>query len=105
MKFSVVRRFVSAIHIDEANKNWIANSSRVSLTATDPVPASGVKVIQYTFGDAAFQNYSGPFTVPMEGIDYALRYLSFDNVGNKEAERSVKIRMDKTPPVTKRQKA
>ncbi|OGQ06146.1 MAG: hypothetical protein A3F82_08675 [Deltaproteobacteria bacterium RIFCSPLOWO2_12_FULL_44_12] len=86
--------------VDKERKSWLANDSRILLSATDPVPASGVQKIQYTFGDAAFQDFAGPFRVPMENIDYTLRFLSLDNLGNKEQERSLQFRLDKTAPAT-----
>lgn len=68
----------------------------LSFTAVDA--AAGVNRTEYAFDGGAAAVYTGPFGVA-EGV-HALVYRSFDNVGNAEAERTVSITVDATPPLT-----
>lgn len=83
---------------------WYVSPVEITLTATDPLPGSGVAYIQYTLArcaDAAdWQTYAVPFTYARDGA-HNLCYRAVDNVGNVEtAEYDVPFHLDATPPAT-----
>ena len=72
----------------------------VSLSATDN--CSGVKEIDYSLsgaqtGGAALPGGSASVTISAEGTT-TLTYFAKDNAGNQEAQRSLTVKIDKTPP-------
>ncbi len=72
----------------------------VSLSATDN--CSGVKEIDYSLsgaqtGGAALPGGSASVTISAEGTTM-LTYFAKDNAGNQEAQRSLTVKIDKTPP-------
>lgn len=91
---------VSGPSFDDEDLLWIGNGASFVLESTDPVPASGVDKMFYSFNGGAQQEYLQPFGLPQEAVDYELGYSSTDMVGNPEDENKRNVRLDQTPPVT-----
>ena len=98
--------------LDETETIYVSDVT-ITLTATDPLPGTGVAQTFYAFGsvapadpsDSALIPYSGAITVSSsnEG-EHTIHYYSVDNVGNVEwpcKSTTFKIgEADTTPPVT-----
>ena len=83
---------------------WANTDVTVSLTATDAGPAaSGVAEIvvsaagAQTIDPAHFTGTSASITISSEGVTI-LTFHATDNAGNIEADHSIAIRIDRTPP-------
>jgi len=81
---------------------WNRTDVTVELTATDGEGGSGVKEIDYTLSGAetgthAVNGAEATLQVAAEGVT-TLRYYAVDNAGNVETEKSLTIRIDRTPP-------
>jgi hypothetical protein len=87
-----------------ANENgWHNSDITVNLTSADNVGGSGVKAIHYklsgaTQDDQTVSANTVSLAITNEGIT-TLTCYSIDNAGNQEAEQSLKLKLDKTPPV------
>jgi len=79
----------------QGDNDWYISNLEITLSASDN--ASGVQRGKYRLGSGSWQNYTGPFTVSNEGIT-SIHYRSLDNAGNRESERSISLRIDKTAP-------
>ena len=60
----------------------------VAMSAEDNPGGSGVLGTEYSLDGAAFEEYTGPFTVSAEG-SHAVEFFSTDVAGNEEAVKSV----------------
>jgi hypothetical protein len=83
---------------------WNNTPVTVTLSATDNPGGSGVKEVHYSLGGAATgsQVVSGnSATVPIsaEGTT-TLSYFAIDNAGNREAVKTLTVKIDLTPPAT-----
>ena len=72
---------------------WHTTNVTVALNATDDI--SGVNNRQYKINEGSWQNYSSPFIIVTGSKVY---YRSEDRAGNLETEKSIEIKIDKTPP-------
>lgn len=79
---------------------WIRTTTPITLTATDdPECKSGVKITKYKIDTGEWQTYTGSFTIDNECF-HTIYYYSEDNIGHKETEKSIDVRVDDTPPTT-----
>jgi len=83
---------------------WYTGAVGVTLSASDPVPGSGVDKIKYKLnGAATFENYTGTFSPStlLQGVN-KLMYYSTDIAGNgSEADvKSITVNVDTTAPTT-----
>jgi len=78
---------------------WYTSDVEVSLTATDPSPATGVKEIRYRLDgiDTVIPGDAAAFTITTEGI-HALEHWAVDNAGNAESIESQTVNVDKGLP-------
>jgi hypothetical protein len=81
-----------------------ASTSPVTVTLTATDPDGGVSQITYTLsgaqtGGATVAGSSTSFQVSNEGVT-TVTYQATDNAGNVEAPKTLKIKIDKTPPTT-----
>jgi hypothetical protein len=83
---------------------WNNGSVTIILKATDSPGGSGVKSITYTIkassGPSATKTVNGAstsFVLSAEGIT-TVAYHATDNAGNVEAEKTLMVRIDMTPP-------
>jgi hypothetical protein len=77
---------------------WHDGAVTVTLTANDGA-GSGVAATRYRVDGGAWQTYGGPVTIADAGV-HELAYFSADAEGNAEAVRSLRVKVDMTPPVT-----
>ncbi len=81
---------------------WNNTDVTITLTASDNEGGSGVKEIHYQLTGAEEETIPGDSVqIPLttEGI-ITLTYYAVDNGGNIETEKSLEIKLDKTPPQT-----
>jgi hypothetical protein len=81
------------------SSGWWRSSVAVALSASDGA-GIGVAGIRYRVDGGAWQDYGGPFTVTGEGT-HTIEYRSADYLGNAETTRSLQVRIDTRPPVTR----
>jgi hypothetical protein len=79
------------------NNGWWRSAVAVALAASDTV--AGIDHTTYRVDAAAWQTYTIPFTVSVDGA-HNVEYASVDTVGNREVTRSLELRIDTTPPST-----
>ena len=91
-----------AAHVVDVSVDTVAPSSTatvqgatVTVTATDAT--SGVRRTEVRVDGGAWQPYAGPVTVTGEGR-HTVGHRSVDVAGNVEADRSVEVVVDATPP-------
>jgi hypothetical protein len=77
---------------------WYRSDVQVTLIATDNDGGSGVDKTKYSYDNANWNDYAGPFTVNTEGIT-SLYFYSVDIDGNSESTKNIDIKIDKTLPV------
>ena len=77
-------------------EKFYTDNVSVSLSATDE--QSGVANTLYSIDGSAFKNGTS-FSVTGEGT-HKISFYSVDNAGNKEAAKSIVVKIDKTAPVT-----
>jgi len=85
--------------ISISSQQVISTNSSIYLTSSDTL--SGVAKTFYRFDKENYRLYAGgniPFQYLADG-DHVLTYFSTDQVGNKEAEKSMKFYLDKTAPI------
>lgn len=84
-----------AASISNAGANgWHRLGASVTLTANDD--KSGIRSVEYRFGDAGWARYTGPVALP-EGST-ALQFRATDNEGNVSAVGSQAVKVDATDP-------
>jgi hypothetical protein len=76
---------------------FVSGSTAFSLSATDD--ASGVKETRYRFDGGSWSAYSAEFNLAelSEG-SHTIGYYSIDRADNNEAEKTLTVFLDKTPP-------
>jgi hypothetical protein len=79
----------------QGENDWYTSDVIVTLAAVDSL--SDVKETRFRINTDLQQLYFSPFII--EGLT-ACYYYSEDNAGNIEAEKSLEIKVDKTPPET-----
>jgi len=75
--------------------DWYVSDVVVTLTATDRLP--GVSLTQYGFDGANWINYTGQFTINLEGTS-TIYYNSTDKARNIEETKSTIMKLDTTLP-------
>ncbi|WP_219641178.1 DUF4962 domain-containing protein [Cohnella sp. CFH 77786] len=83
---------------DNAPAGWVGEDVTVTLTPSDNEGGSGVAATYYKV-DGGPQQTGTSVNLTLEGV-HTLTYWSTDRAGNKEAERTVAVKVDKTSPVT-----
>lgn len=84
---------------------WNNAPVTVTLNATDDKDGSGVKSIAYTVASAAasgageIPGATGSFVVSAEGLS-TVTYRAVDNAGNKEAAKTLALRIDRVAPAS-----
>lgn len=92
---------VTTVLASPSSSGFVNSNVSVSLTATDPPPASGVQEIRYSISMGAEQvinGSSGNFVLSSDGV-HSIAYWAIDREGNVEAVRYATVRIDKTAPV------
>ena len=87
----------TSVMLSPPNNEWYSCNVTVTLIPYDAV--TGIYVTKYKINDLGWVNYSIPFLINMEGYNI-VRYYSIDNAGNKEREKSIEIKIDKSKPYT-----
>jgi len=82
---------------------YVAPASSISFSASDPsLPSgeagSGVDRVEVSVDGSVYAAFAAPLTFS-EGL-HAVRYRALDLVGNVEAERTLRLRSDATPPAS-----
>jgi hypothetical protein len=76
---------------------YVSSSTLFELSASDD--ASGVKETRYRVDNGPWTTYSAGFTLlTLSDGEHTISYYSVDNAGNTEAEKTLTIILDKTPP-------
>lgn len=73
---------------------WYTGPVTITLAATDAM--SGVSVTQYRIDGGAWQTYSVPFRVALDGA-HTVEFRSTDNAGMEEPVQSVRFSVDTSP--------
>lgn len=82
----------------EANEaGWNKSDVTISLSATDNETGSGVVKTEYSLDATTWITYITSFSITTEGIT-TVSYKSTDNAGNIEPLKTLKVKIDKTPP-------
>jgi len=77
---------------------FVSGSTAFELSASDD--ASGVREIKYRVDGGSWNTYKSAFTLSaFPDGQHTISYFSSDNAGNDEAEKTVTVILDKTPPV------
>ena len=75
---------------------WYVSAATVTLASTDSL--SGLAAVYYRAGASTEPvKYAAPLVISSEGVT-ALHYFAADNVANAEAEKTILLKIDKTPP-------
>jgi hypothetical protein len=82
---------------------WNKTNVTISLSAVDNSGGSGVKAINFSLsgaqgGGGVVAGSNAAVTISAEGTTI-LTYFATDNAGNREAPKTLTVRIDKTPPV------
>jgi hypothetical protein len=77
---------------------WYDGALKVTLSARDG-SGSGAAATAYRLDGGGWLAYGGPFLIDQAG-PHELQYSSSDVAGNSEDIRSLRVKVDKTPPVT-----
>ena len=77
---------------------WYTTTATVKLSGTDA--SSGLRATYYTIDGGKKTRYVGPFPIAKSG-DHAVAYWSVDKAGNVERTKTLEVKVDVSPPVTK----
>ena len=89
---------VNGVNWTGTGKVFISTQASVVLSGWDR--SSGVGSIEYNLDGRGFNTYARPLKFEQAG-SHTIAYRSIDNVGNIEAEKSIKLGVDASPPVTR----
>ncbi|QHW32869.1 hypothetical protein GZH47_20025 [Paenibacillus rhizovicinus] len=88
----------SAVLSAEPNAaGWVNQDETVTLAVTSE--GAGSAAVKIAVNDGGFADYTGPVTVSSEGVTN-VRYYAVDSAGQREAVKSLQIKIDKTAPTT-----
>jgi len=77
---------------------YVSGSTTFELSASDE--ASGVKETKYRVDGGSWNTYTAGFTLSsLPDGAHTIGYYSSDKAGNNEAEKTLSVMLDKTPPV------
>ncbi len=82
---------------EKGDNGWYTSDVFISMNTSDNI--TGVAVTKYKIDNGNYQSYEDPFYITTEG-NHTLNYFSTDNAGHQEQQRTIAIKIDKTPPVT-----
>jgi len=80
-----------------SDRIYLSTQTQIVLSSFDR--SSGLAAIEYNLDGRGYNTYTKPLKFDAAGF-HAITYRGVDNVGNLEVERSVKIFVDLTAPVT-----
>jgi hypothetical protein len=86
-----------AIHGDKGQDNWYRSKVTVDLSGKDNIGGIGLQDTIYSINNSDWNEYSNPLNLDKEGV-YTIKYLSIDKWENKEEQKTITFRIDKTPP-------
>lgn len=94
---------IASISPSPNTAGWNNTDVIATLNANDNAGGTGVKEICYTLsgvssGGGTISGSTTQFSITTEGTTM-LTYWAIDNAGNTETQKSLEIRVDKTPPV------
>jgi parallel beta-helix repeat protein len=78
------------------DNDWFVSNVTVTLSVVDD--SAGVNSTMYKLDAGAWTTYTGTFLV-IEDADHILYYYSVDKVGNREENKSVTLKIDRTKPL------
>lgn len=76
---------------------WSNGTIAVTLAASDGPNGPGVAKTEYNLDGAGWSPYSSPVSIGSDG-SHTLLYHSTDVAGNQEADKSLAVKIDSTPP-------
>lgn len=85
--------------LPDGENGWYVSPVKVTLSASDPTPGSGVKKIHYRIDGGSWQE-SPPlvtFTISSDG-KHKVEYYAEDNAGNRGETKSCEFKIDRTKP-------
>jgi hypothetical protein len=80
------------------DKTYISTATQIELQSSDR--SSGLALVEYNLDSRGFSTYSRPFKFDRSGF-HTIVYRGVDRVNNVEADKTVKVMVDGTAPVTK----
>jgi large repetitive protein len=92
----LINDIVPPVTTTDYTDGWKNKSQKITLSATDD--ETGVAKTYYSVNEGSFVEGTS-FTITEEGI-HKLSYYSIDKTGNKEAVKTIEVKIDKTAPVT-----
>jgi len=90
---------VTAPVAPDGDNGWFRAPVQVSLAATDNPGGTGVAGTSYQIDGGAWVAYTAAIPVTAQGIT-TVGYRSTDVLGNVEAVKTLKVKIDSVPPVT-----
>lgn len=90
--------FLPVTILSGCGASWNGTTQTITLTCTD-VNGSGCNQTIYNVDNNAWQSYSAPFPIALDG-NHKVDYNSSDLAGNHEAIKTSYCAIDKTPPIT-----
>ncbi|WP_459816831.1 OmpL47-type beta-barrel domain-containing protein [Geotalea toluenoxydans] len=88
--------FIDRREVVPGRPGLVGKKSTIMLETTED--GSGTALVEYRVDQGAWQPYTS-FTAPANGV-HTVSYRSVDNVGNKEAEKTITITSEKIPVKT-----
>ena len=79
------------------DNGWFVSDVTVTLSAVDD--SAGVAITKYKLDAGAWTTYTGTFLVTEDAAVHTLYYYSVDKVGNREADKSATLKIDRTLPI------
>jgi hypothetical protein len=73
----------------------VSSKNTFELASSDDL--SSLDYIEYKVNDGDYVRYTGPITLPKEGLT-TITYRAVDKVGNREAAQVLNVTVDNTPP-------
>jgi hypothetical protein len=84
-------------YFERSSLTYLSSQTRIVLMAADGGCGLGKTLYHFDSGDPIV--YTGPFRLDRSG-SHVLYYRSIDNLGNSEGEKTIRLQVDSTAPVT-----
>jgi murein DD-endopeptidase MepM/ murein hydrolase activator NlpD len=83
----------------KGDENWYSSNLEIILSGIDNDGGMGLEYTLYSLDDEEWKEYKLPRQLSSEG-SHSLKYQSIDVSNNKEEQKSLEVKIDKTKPIT-----